>query len=313
MRATTMIAVPIFVWTLGSASAETAGTLKVKFGNATDVFVLRGAGTPKHPNSPNFNLEPFDTIQIRTNAATVEITLLCAGENDGGNKPCSKVILDQPHSAYIIPPVTTSVEEAVVLQPFFQQTLGEPTEGIAGVGVTKLPRSTATSALVDRLTIVKNVGNGAIFDVPVTGSLRSLPSLGASQDFLLAGAKGLALAWAGGIPPYSVATEITASGDPLGEAESRTPFAWWPDWRMPGEQVTVTITDASGQTLQGRLLPASALPSGQSTGSTTAVIRLFEAGDGWRLEALRRLAALPASDTLAAQALAAIRLSATEE
>ena len=313
MRATTVIAFPIFLWTLGSVGAETAGTLNVTSGNPADVFVLRGADIPRHPSHPDFSLEPFDTIQIRTNAATVRIKLLRAGEKDSGNETSPIVILDQPHSAYIVPPAASSAEEMVVLQPFFQQTLGEPTVGISRLGTTSLSRSTATAILVDRLAAVKSVGSGADLDVPVTGSLRSLPSLAAPQAFLLAADKGLALAWAGGTPPYSVATEATATGEPLGEEKSRTPYAWWPDWRMPKEQVTVTITDASGRTLQGRLLPVSALPSGQSTGSTTAVISLFEAGDDWRLEALRRLAALAASDTLAAQALAAIRLSATEE
>lgn len=312
MRATMGITIPIIFWTLGSASADTVGTLDVTFGEIADVFVLRDTSI-LHPSSSHFDLEPFDTIQIRTDATAIKIQLWCSDQNDQGNKSCPIVTLNQPHSAYIVPPKTSSTEATAILQPFFQQTLGESPVGISRMGATSLSRSTATAILVDRLAAVKSVGSGADLDVPVTGSLRSLPSLAAPQAFLLAADKGLALAWAGGIPPYSVATEATATGEPLGEAKSRTPYAWWPDWRMPEEQVTVTVTDASGRTLQGRLLPASALPSGQSTGSTTAVISLFEAGDDWRLEALRRLAALAASDTLAAQALAAIRLSATEE
>lgn len=47
--------------------------------------------------------------------------------------------------------------------------------------------------------------------------------------------------------------------------------------------------------------------------SAADAIALFQDGDDWRLEFLRRLAALSVSDKLAAQALAAIRVSAKDQ
>jgi hypothetical protein len=259
-----------------------------------------------HPIASSFDLEAFDTIQIRTNAPTkVVINFVCA------NAKCPTAKLEGPHSAYIVPPNAPSTEEAAILQPFFQEALGEPTVGTVRMGASHLYRKIETTRLVNRLTAVKNTKAGSDPEVPVSGSLRSLPSLGAPEAFLLTTGKGLALGWAGGTPPYEIATEVIATGDSLGEKKSSVPFAWWPDWAMPSEPVTVVVTDASGHSLQGRLLPATALPSGQSLGSTAAVISLFRSGDNWRMEALRHLAAMASSDTLAAQALAAIRLSAT--
>jgi hypothetical protein len=82
---------------------------------------------------------------------------------------------------------------------------------------------------------------------------------------------------------------------------------------MPPKTVTLTVTDANGRELHGTLLPAEALPAGRSVDSTADMIALFQDGDDWRLESLRRLAALSVSDKLAAQALAAIRVSAKDQ
>ena len=180
--------------------------------------------------------------------------------------------------------------------------------------MTQLTRSIAGSPLaLDRAAIVSRAAPGGKVAVPISGDLRPLPQLDARQTRLLVSGAGLALAWAGGTPPYEVAAELAETGEALGQGRAGEPYLWWPDWRMPPKPVTLTVTDASGRELHGTLLPAEALPAGRSVDSAADAIALFQDGDDWRLNSLRRLAALSVSDKLAAQALAAIRVSAKDQ
>jgi hypothetical protein len=285
-----------------SVRAEDAGRLSIIDGKQDEVIVLRD-NTQIVPAGGL--LQSYDTVQLVGRTAEVEIVLF--------PRECKQwERLKYPRALYLVAPPANCDQESA-LHAFFEGLLWSPPERVRGA-VTQLTRSIAGSPLaLDRAAIVSRAAPGQKVTVPVTGNLRPLPQLDAREARLLVSGTGLALAWAGGTSPYEVAAELAETGEALGQQRSSEPYVWWPDWRMPPKPVTLTVTDANGRELHGTVLPADALPAGKSVDSTPDVITLFQDGGEWRLECLRRLAVLSASDKLAAQALAAIRVSGKDE
>jgi hypothetical protein len=284
------------------ARAEDAGQLSITVGNQDQVVVVRNNARLVPAGGL---LQSYDTVQI-DRAAEVEIRLFPLECNQTEQ-------LKYPKAFYLVAPPPAECPQESTLHSFFEGLLWSPPERVRGA-VTQLTRSIAGTPLaLDRAAIVSRAAPGRKVAVPISGDLRPLPQLDARQARLLISGTGLALAWAGGTPPYEVAAELAETGEALGQGRAGEPYLWWPDWRMPPKPVTLTVTDASGRELHGTLLPAEALPAGRSVASTADVIALFQDGDDWRLESLRQLAALSVSDKLAAQALAAIRVSAKDE
>lgn len=284
------------------AHAEDAAQLSITGGKPSEVVVLRD-NAPVVPAGGL--LQSYDTVQIgRTEEVEIRLFPLECNQREQ---------LKYPKAFYLVAPPPAECPQESTLHTFFEGLLWSPPERVRGA-VTQLTRSIAGSPLaLDRAAIVSRAAPGGKVAVPISGDLRPLPQLDARQTRLLVSGAGLALAWAGGTPPYEVAAELAETGEALGQGRAGEPYLWWPDWRMPPKPVTLTVTDASGRELHGTLLPAEALPAGRSVDSAADAIALFQDGDDWRLEFLRRLAALSVSDKLAAQALAAIRVSAKDQ
>ena len=294
----------LFLFMSPGTAAEVAGKLTFESVISNEVYVLRD--NYPIPVNGDFVLRSYDTVQIRSSKAEVKIDLLPL--------PCrQEQQLKGPNATYLVsPPAPCS--KALSVHGFFEGLLWAPPEETIRRGATSLTRNMAGTPLaMDRAAMVAHIETGQELAVSISGVLRPLPSLDTPDAQLLVTMTGLALTWAGGTPPYEISAEITDTGEVLREQQSRDPYIWWPNWRMPHERVTLTIADANGRELRGKLVPAYALPAGKSVDSSADVIDLFQAGVDWRLECLRRLAALAASDTLAAQALAAIRLSARDQ
>ena len=139
------------------------------------------------------------------------------------------------------------------------------------------------------------------------GPLRELAGLGPAAG-VVAGTEGLALAWAGGSPPFSVTFEDAGDGSLLGRAHTERRYLWLPGWQPPASPFVVTIQDSLGAVLRHRLrlLP----PASVAGGGVAEAIQLYETAPEYRMEALRRLAARSeAGDDLAERAVELIRVA----
>lgn len=139
------------------------------------------------------------------------------------------------------------------------------------------------------------------------GALRPIEALPLDGAKLLAGEVGIALAWAGGQPPFEV-TVATGKGEVLARKTVRTREVRFPDLVVPAVPLVVTLHGAGGQEMAARLNPERRLPAGFPAAAAVAApvahaIALYEeGGPEWRLEALRRLLARASRDPLAAWA-----------
>jgi len=137
--------------------------------------------------------------------------------------------------------------------------------------------------------------------------LRELTTVAPAQGTVV-GAKGLALAWVGGSPPYRIAIEDEASGTPLARSRVDVAELWLPDWRVPTAPFVVIVTDSQGVALWRHLRP---LPPPSIGGNEVGdAVALFETVPEYGLEALRRLfIRSQAGHALAGRAIALIRIA----
>jgi hypothetical protein len=143
------------------------------------------------------------------------------------------------------------------------------------------------------------------------GPLRELTNLAPATGAVV-NSLGLALAWAGGSPPYSVAIEDEASGKSLGRGEGVDQNLWLAEWRTPAEPFVVIVRDAEGAELWRHLRPLQPPPVGDI--DLGEAIFLFESTPAYRLEALRRLVArATGGDILAGRAVELLKLSGRGE
>ena len=160
------------------------------------------------------------------------------------------------------------------------------------------PTTTATGA-----TTIYRGGTDAA-QAAQTGPLRPLKSLAPAAG-VAASTTGLALAWAGGTPPFSVTLDDQATPT---RSDQRT--IWLPEWHPPASTVIATIKDAAGATLRRRIriLPPPPTPDND----VAAAVDLYVTTPEYRLEALRRLTArAQAGDNLATHARDLILVDAT--
>jgi hypothetical protein len=139
---------------------------------------------------------------------------------------------------------------------------------------------------------------------PKDGPLRVLQEL-APATGVVPGATGLALAWVGGTPPYSVSVS-DAAGKPLLAVKVPAASLWLPDWRAPDQAFTVLVQDAKGLSFTRQLMPLA--PAAIADGELGDAIVLFQTAPAYRLEALRRLEVrASAGDALAQKAVESIQ------
>jgi len=165
------------------------------------------------------------------------------------------------------------------------------------------PRETKTAS--GATVLYKGVDDGE--QAAQHGPLRELAGLGPASG-VVAGTEGLALAWAGGSPPFSVTFEDAGDGSLLGRAHTERRYLWLPGWQPPASPFVVTIQDSLGAVLRHRLrlLP----PASVAGGGVAEAIQLYETAPEYRMEALRRLAARSeAGDDLAERAVELIRVA----
>lgn len=169
-----------------------------------------------------------------------------------------------------------------------------------------MPRSSHDGTASDVIAILTSGGDIGR-PLPIRGPMRALSAF-TDASFLKAGESGLALAWAGGTPPYEVVVE-TEDGVALNQFVSPAPFLWQPDWQMPNTVVRLRIYDGNDRVVRTELRPSIAAPALESHDPVAGPIELYQKQPAWRYEALRMLANAAAHDPLAAQAVLAIRLS----
>jgi hypothetical protein len=145
-------------------------------------------------------------------------------------------------------------------------------------------------------------------------SLRWATLLPVDAAELPSGPGGLALCWAGGRSPFTITVEGERTGQGFGSWTSDDSFVWVPGFTMPDEPVEVMIRDSNGTFVSADVSPATspsppvASAAEAAEAPATAAMALFaEANPKWRLEALRRLAALAPTNPQAASALAEIK------
>jgi hypothetical protein len=172
-------------------------------------------------------------------------------------------------------------------------------------GISPVPRG-AHDAPTNPLAVIASGGDMARA-LPVQGPIRMLSSL-ADARYLTPDFAGLALAWAGGSPPYEIVLE-TEDGATIAQFHCETTFLWQSDWRMPPATVRVRIYDANDRVVRAEVTPSPALPRVASTDDLASAIELFQTQRTWRYDALRRLARLAAQDPTAARAVLTIRLA----
>ena len=236
------------------------------------------------PPKPGERLHPFDRIMV-TNGTSVTVQL--ADEPDA---PAMIVgaANDQHRAALILPPCAPHGGFGGAWESFW--ALLNPRESSQSMGATLVWRG-----------VVK--GEAA----RQGGPLRELTTLAPAQGTVV-GAKGLALAWVGGSPPYRIALEDEASGTPLARSRVDVAELWLPDWRVPTAPFVVIVTDSQGVALWRHLRP---LPPPSIGGNEAGdAVALFETAPEYRLEALRRLFIRSQSgDALAGRAIALIRIA----
>jgi hypothetical protein len=120
-----------------------------------------------------------------------------------------------------------------------------------------------------------------------SGPLRPALHLGPSSG-MVAGSLGLAFAWAGGRPPFTISVQEARDGHVLGQAHTERQNLWLPGWEAPAEDFAITVQDGVGEVLRSpqRVL----VPSPVADQSVTDAIELYQTSPAYRLEALRRLA-----------------------
>jgi hypothetical protein len=238
----------------------------------------------KEPPEPGVRLHPFERIRVKKGASvTVQLaddpsafTMTVEGKDtDGG-------------AALILPPCAPHGGIRGAWESFW--ALLNPRESTQSIGATLIWRGVEKGEAARQ-----------------GGPLRELTTLAPAQGTVV-GAKGLALAWAGGSPPYRVAVEDDASGTPLARRRVDDAELWLPDWRAPTAPFVVIITDSQDITLWSHLRP---LPPPSIGGDEVGdAVALFEAAPHYRLEALRRLfIRAKAGDALAGRAIALIRIT----
>lgn len=281
--------------------------LDVVNGELTDVFIFGDQPQAQHPDRrTDYPLKPLDTVQIREQAASVEV------KQNGLVKQ-----LEGSNVHYLVPPCAAK-PELNITQQFFADVLSGPlrnlTENGAGAvkrgGLAHLGRKVASAAQADAVIRIKQATAGEDIEVPVSGQLRVLPILKPDDQKFVKARPGLAYAWLGGQPPYTVTIKDGEKQQTWPKIEA--PFIWLEDWQMVTDEAAITVQDATGRQVLGAHLKA-APPAEASEPSVGDSIALFQkGGEIWHLEALRDLRKQAATETLAAQAVAAIRLSDAE-
>ena len=252
----------------------------------------------RHSAGPGYILEPFDTLRIRDDGSLAVIELY------GHPGPQ----LRGPNTIYLIPPPpppALPVNGWDAFASFWQILTAPETKGQVGVAASHVWRGLAGMDLPTILT-----QKVPAIEPPIVGPLRPIEALGTTDSVLLLERRGLALAWAGGNPPFEITVEREDTAEQVARETTPTGFLWLPDWQMPNSPLLIRVRDAGGHMLKGRVLPARRLlpEARQLADPTVASILLFQsAGEQWRLEGLRGLVARAATDRLAAQAVFVIR------
>src|ERR1019366_1942372 len=279
------LAIPFFI----VAFADQAGRITLTQGQ---VEVERQG--LRHSAGPGYILEPFDTLRIRDDGSLAVIELY------GHPGPQ----LRGPNTIYLIPPPpppALPVNGWDAFASFWQILTAPETKGQVGVAASHVWRGLAGMDLPTILT-----QKVPAIEPPIVGPLRPIEALGTTDSVLLLERRGLALAWAGGNPPFEITVEREDTAEQVARETTPTGFLWLPDWQMPNSPLLIRVRDARGHMLKGRVLPARRLlpEARQLADPTVASILLFQsAGEQWRLEGLRGLVARAATDRLAAQAV----------
>jgi CHASE2 domain-containing protein len=287
----------ITILTLTAASAlaqDKVGTLTVTQERA-EVEIVRRNQSIK-PIGLSSDLYPFDVIIVH-------------GRNDAvidryGHPP---QVLHGPASFLVSPPTRSGV--AGFWDNFWQQPVVQPVvqPGITSVpGITPVPRSGHDGTTPDVIAIL-TFGGDIGRPLPIRGPMRALSAF-TDARFLKTDGSGLALAWAGGTPPYEVVME-TEDGVALTQFASPAPFLWQPGWQMPNTVVRLRIYDGNDRVVRTELRSSIAAPALENNDPVAGPVELYQKYPAWRYEALRMLANAAAHNPQAAQAVLAIRLS----
>jgi CHASE2 domain len=282
-----ILAAALLVVTLNSGRADEAvGVLKLQNADA-DVTILR-AGASTRPDGLAWRLLAFDTVVVGK-GTTVRVE----------RPPDDAETLRGPDTLYVGPPPRTGA--AALWDAFWGHPLRAYREGITVVsrGVHDVPASDPAAILA--------AGGDAARALPVAGPLR-LPSAFPDMGYLATDLPGLAIAWAGGTPPYDIVAENDDRAT-IAEFHSETTFLWRPEWRAPNAPIRLRIADTNDRRLLIQIKPSPPRQAPPGVDPLADAIDLFETEPAWRFEALRRIARLAAQDPTAARAVLAVRLS----
>jgi CHASE2 domain-containing sensor protein len=284
-------AITILILTATSTVAQDkVGTLTVpQEPNAVEIIRKNESIKPAGLSS---DLQPFDVIIVHSRIDAVI--------DRYGHPP---QVLHGPASFLVSPPTRSGA--AGYWDSFWQRPFIQP--GITSVpGITPVPRSSHDGTAADVIAILAS-GGDISRSLPIEGPMRALSAF-TDARFLGTGGSGLALAWAGGTPPYEVVAE-TEDGFALTQFASPAPFLWQPDWQMPNAVLRLRIYDANDSVVRGELRPSIDVPVLESDDPVAGPVELFQTQPAWRYEALRMLATAAARNPQATQAVLAIRLA----
>jgi CHASE2 domain-containing sensor protein len=284
-------AITILILTFTSTVAQDkVGTLTVPQERA-EVEIVRKNESIK-PIGLSLDLQPFDAIIVHSR---IDVVIDLYGR--------PRQVLYGPAS-FLVPPPTRS-GAAGYWDSFWQRPFVQP--GITSVpGITPVWRSGHDGPTADVIAILASGGDIGR-PLPIEGPIRALSAF-TDARFLGSSGNGLALAWAGGTPPYEVVVE-TEDGFALSQFASPAPFLWQPDWQMPSAVVRLRIYDGNDRVVRGELRPSTEVPALESDDPVSGPVELFQKQPAWRYEALRMLARAAAHNPQAAQAVLAIRLA----
>jgi hypothetical protein len=267
----------------GALEGAAVGLLTVEAGDPRVVEIRRGGAALPVGGAP-FALHAQDRVVLRDPAARVRLDL-----------PWRRVplVLQGAGLGFVVPPPPEAATPAA-----WQATYERFWQAIA-------PATAAAPSPPPRRTT-----RGVPLPGGPGGALRPLDGLPLDGARVPAGAGGgLALAWAGGLPPFEVQVAAASDGRVLARATAvQARQARFADLVIPAAPLLVTLRDAEGQSVVARLLPEprppSAFPAAAAAAAPVAyaIVLYEEAGPEWRLEALRRLLARAARDPLAATA-----------
>ena len=238
----------------------------------------------KEPPDPGMRLHPFDQIFVKPGTSVVARLV-----DEPSARPMIVKANDTEESAsLILPPCAPHAGLEGAWDSFWAGM--NPRESTLSFGATLIWRGLEKGEAARQ-----------------GGPLRELTTLVPAQGTVV-GAKGLALAWAGGSPPYRIAIEDEASGAPLARSRVAVAELWLPDWRTPPAAFVVIVTDEQGVALWRHLRPLPPPPfGGDEVGDAVA---MFQTAPQYRLEALRRLfLRSKEGDALANRAIAVIRFA----